>query len=131
LRIAEAYSQRLNPKFQGIKQLVQEYPSHQFVIDFEEAKKLFGAVREPTQEEAMFEEFLRDCGCVPNEARVPVICLLDESLKEDVDDVKTDEHDQTSGDGVTVPNRETSPAAMRVLDPQERNQGSTCGSNEE
>lgn len=59
MKIASAYGQRLNPKKSDIiEKLVSEYPSHNFVIDYEEAKKLFGCVREPKNDEYELEEAL-------------------------------------------------------------------------
>jgi hypothetical protein len=53
LSIALRYGERLNRKFSNLKkdaltQLVYEYPSHDFVIDLEEAKELFQRVELPT-----------------------------------------------------------------------------------
>jgi len=54
LNIAKEYCQRLNKRSQNlrpgaIQRLVYEYPTHDFVIDFEEAKELFHNVSHPTQ----------------------------------------------------------------------------------
>jgi hypothetical protein len=53
LNIALHYGKRLNRKFSNLKKdalerLVYEYPSHDFVIDLEEAKELFQRVELPT-----------------------------------------------------------------------------------
>src|SRR5262249_33890142 len=53
LSIAIHYGERLNRKFTNLKKdaltrLVYEYPSHDFVIDLEEAKELFQRVELPT-----------------------------------------------------------------------------------
>jgi hypothetical protein len=60
LTVATEYCTRLNRKFEnikvnqrdtddtGIKRLVHQYPSHDFVIDFEEAKEIFQRVELPT-----------------------------------------------------------------------------------
>lgn len=68
MRVAEAYSQRLNPNFRHIKKLVGEYPSHEFVIDVEEAEKLFNSVRRINALEAELEESLRDVSLIPHQA---------------------------------------------------------------
>jgi hypothetical protein len=53
LRVAERYCERLNKKSGNIRlgaihRLVYDYPSHDFVIDFEEAKEIFHNVELPT-----------------------------------------------------------------------------------
>ncbi len=53
LRVAEKYCERLNKKSgnimpEAIRRLVYDYPSHDFVIDFEEAKEIFHNVELPT-----------------------------------------------------------------------------------
>jgi hypothetical protein len=60
LNVATEYCERLNGKFEniqvdvhdpesnGIKRLVHGYPSHDFVIDFEEAKEIFQRVELPS-----------------------------------------------------------------------------------
>jgi hypothetical protein len=67
MRVAEAYIKRLNPGFKetNIQQLIGGYPSHEFVIDFDEAKKVFENVREPTEEERKIEIYLRKWDRVP------------------------------------------------------------------
>lgn len=60
--IALAYGDRLNhSRINAIKSLINDYPSHSFVIDREEAKKLFGEsdVREPREDiEIEFESMV-------------------------------------------------------------------------
>jgi hypothetical protein len=62
-RIAREYGKRLaldEKKEEVINKLASEYPSYDFVIDFEEAQKLLGGfVREPTTEEKSLEQYLR------------------------------------------------------------------------
>ncbi|MEA5593971.1 SDH family Clp fold serine proteinase [Rivularia sp. UHCC 0363] len=59
MNIALAYGQRLKPEgIEVIKDLIYNYPSHSFVIDYEEAKKLFDCVREPTELESDLEEII-------------------------------------------------------------------------
>ena len=54
LAVASNYAERLdgNLKPESLERLVSGYPSHQFVIDREEAEKLFQQVREPNEDEA-------------------------------------------------------------------------------
>jgi len=53
LTVAEKYCERLNKSSRNLKpgaihRLVYEYPTHDFVIDFEEASELFESVEQPT-----------------------------------------------------------------------------------
>jgi hypothetical protein len=53
LNIADKYCERLNRRFRNLKpeavhRLIHDYPSHDFVIDFEEAKEIFENVELPT-----------------------------------------------------------------------------------
>lgn len=61
MRIAEEYGKRLgtpNVKEGTLHKLVYEYPSHEFVVDFQEAKELFEKVNLPTTaEHTIAEEF--------------------------------------------------------------------------
>ncbi len=55
LQIASAYGERLNKKWNnllpgGLVRLIESYPSHEFVIDIEEARQLFRSVNEPTNQ---------------------------------------------------------------------------------
>jgi serine dehydrogenase proteinase len=66
MRVAQEYGQRLESKSKNFKRgdtlerLLTSYPSHDFVIDREEAKTLFKNVREPSAEEAALYEALGD-----------------------------------------------------------------------
>ena len=66
VQVAKAYGERLGQigrNFQtdsALDDLVSGYPSHTFVIDREEAKRLFRRVRKPTEDEVWLTEFLRD-----------------------------------------------------------------------
>jgi hypothetical protein len=84
MKIAEAYGIRLNPNFKNIKRLIAEYPSHEFVIDFMEAKTLFSSVREPDSKEAELEQILRQFQCVPY-PKNDLIRLLSKNLKDPVE----------------------------------------------
>jgi hypothetical protein len=48
--VAQAYGSRLSKNLQpsGLNRLIREYPSHDFSIDFDEAKSLFKNVRRPS-----------------------------------------------------------------------------------
>ena len=54
LSVATAYGERLaeyggNATEETVRQLVEDYPTHEFIIDSAEASKLFTTVREPTE----------------------------------------------------------------------------------
>lgn len=66
MRIAQAYIDMLSPSLKNKELLVGGYPSHSFVIDFEEAKKFFEArLRPPTPEESLIEQQLREWNKIP------------------------------------------------------------------
>ena len=55
LSVATAYGERLaelggNSTRETVRQLVEDYPTHEFIIDSAEAKKIFKTVREPSDE---------------------------------------------------------------------------------
>ncbi len=79
MRIAEAYSLRLSPNFKNIKKLIGEYPSHEFVIDYTEAKALFPSVREPDVTESELESILRQAQCAPY-PKADLIRILSKNL---------------------------------------------------
>jgi len=58
IKIADAYGNRVCDDPAIIAKLIAGYPSHGFVIDHEEAKKIFKSVRFVNQEEAIFERHL-------------------------------------------------------------------------
>lgn len=65
LSIATKYGERLDKKYQNLKpgalqRLVREYPSHDFVIDLEEARELFNRVDVPSP--ALYNAVLRTDG---------------------------------------------------------------------
>jgi hypothetical protein len=76
-QVAEKYADRLNPaKKKLVKYLVSEYPSHEFVIDYEEVRKIFRdrdfcqestVVREPNEAEKSLESFLHNYVQFPSE----------------------------------------------------------------
>ncbi len=85
--IVMEYGKRLNPDRQAaIERLISDYPSHDFVIDFDEAQKLFGqAVRLPNPVEVQLETFLIEFAY--NTVRAPLqphIVSLDELLQGEV-----------------------------------------------
>ncbi len=62
MQIARQYGERLsseNENGPAIRPLIENYPSHGFVIDRAEAEKLFGAVRKPTEAEEAFSAMVQ------------------------------------------------------------------------
>lgn len=62
--IARHYGERLSCgrnllSAKAIEKLITGYPSHEFVIDFDEASELFDAVRRPNTVESALEELIR------------------------------------------------------------------------
>lgn len=58
IKIADAYGRRLCEDDSIVSRLIAGYPSHGFVIDFEEASKIFPCVRFVNQDEAILERIL-------------------------------------------------------------------------
>jgi hypothetical protein len=61
VEITRQYGELLQPhRATVVDRLITGYPSHGFVIDFEEAQDLFGCVREPEADESRLEHTLRE-----------------------------------------------------------------------
>jgi hypothetical protein len=58
IKIADAYGKRLCEDTSIVSRLIAGYPSHGFVIDYEEASRIFPNVRFVNQQEAMLERML-------------------------------------------------------------------------
>lgn len=58
IKIADAYGKRLCEDTSIVSRLIAGYPSHGFVIDYEEAKRIFPNVHFVNQQEAMLERML-------------------------------------------------------------------------
>lgn len=79
LNVALEYGVRLvgysgNADVTAVYKLVHEYPSHDFIIDEDEAKELFRSVENPTEELYQVVALLSDA--IYDEARPPVIAAL-------------------------------------------------------
>jgi hypothetical protein len=99
-----------------LERLIASYPSHEFVIDREEAQELFNSVRSPTEDEDELACSIRDIGKSSNlkeqpfyvylsslpvvEEEKPVEAKGDPILKEDRRDPQSEESgvSQSSGD---------------------------------
>jgi hypothetical protein len=115
MKIADAYIQRLNPNFRQAKKLIGGYPSHDFIIDFDEAKDVFENVREPTEHETKIEAILRDWDRVPKQS--DWIGVVSSEKKELVNAANTvDGSDSGSGgNGDTQAEAGTATAAMEAV----------------
>jgi hypothetical protein len=100
MRVAEAYIKRLKPGFNdaNIRKLIGGYPSHDFVIDFDEAKEVFENVREPTDDERKVETYLRNWNRVPKQSNW--IGPISDEKKEPTTNAPS--VDNGSGDGETA-----------------------------
>lgn len=58
IKIANEYGSRLSDKHDLIAKLIVGYPSHGFVIDFDEAQEIFENVRWVNEDESNLEQFL-------------------------------------------------------------------------
>lgn len=74
IKIANEYGTRLCDRHDLIAKLIVGYPSHGFVIDFQEAKEIFNNVRWVTDNESILEQFLLKL--VRNEGEEDVISEL-------------------------------------------------------
>jgi hypothetical protein len=97
LQIASEYAKRLDARFRNTREgcvdrLVHGYPTHDFVIDFDEASELFARVEKPT---ALLQELLTRVGPeayepAPERALVKVVTLGSDKER---GDIKDDSHD--------------------------------------
>jgi len=80
--IAHEYGRRLESKIlkpDALERIVEQYPSHGFVIDLEEAQKLFENVRELDDAEATMAAMLHNH--IRRQSSEPVICDVWEQVK--------------------------------------------------
>ncbi len=75
IKIADSYGRRMCDDRAVISRLIAGYPSHGFVIDFEEAKSIFPSVRFVNQNEARLERLLLTL--IRNEGESAIIERLD------------------------------------------------------
>jgi len=107
VRIAMEYGERIAAKSKNLKpdalaKLVAAYPSHEFVIDRDEARDLFRSVRSPEPEEIAFLDMTHELMHMIN-GSMPFVVLNDlRLLAEDPDaqdqETENDEHGQSHGD---------------------------------
>lgn len=85
MAIARDYGQRLMAKgknldTKALNDLISNYPSHGFVIDYEEAKEKFKNVRECTEDEQSLVNELGDIAQIPQPENSPVVTYLSEEV---------------------------------------------------
>lgn len=113
-RIAIGYGERLakgNLKDDTIVRLVADYPSHDFVIDREEARQLFRSLRGPTDEEVALADVLESAMSRGIRGDSPFVCFLTErlaKLSHDEDGVKDGGREDVGKDDGESPSVEAS-----------------------
>ena len=96
LSVATAYGERLvghggNATLETVRRLVEDYPTHEFIIDREEARELFKNVSEPTSE---MQDLMVALGEIVYSVQSPhLIMRLDKELKQ------TEATDDEDGEG--------------------------------
>lgn len=82
--IAAAYGERLCNNADAVRRLTGDYPSHEFVIDIDEARTLFdnNKVRPPTPDEAKLEKFVLGRIREPNGIRIVLTDIIKKSDNE-------------------------------------------------
>lgn len=93
--IAFEYGMRLGAKPYTVHHLIHHYPSHAFVIDFDEAHALFPCVREPDILDSLvenqirkilFDEFGCECVRIPNEDSLAAFLTLPSEEEDETND---------------------------------------------
>jgi hypothetical protein len=87
LAITQAYGSLLTNKSDAVTNLTVGYPSHGFVINFKEAKKLFGNVRQPNETETVLELLLEE------HVKDPCDSVLNVWLSESEDNNEEENHE--------------------------------------
>ncbi len=108
LAITYAYGSRLTDNTEALEILISGYPSHGFVIDYEEAKDLLGNVRPMTQEEDAAIGQLKNLLRHPHDQLI--VAILDEFLDDAVAQNQKGEGDDTA---VQRPSETSDPGAIQ------------------
>lgn len=95
--IANDYADRLggeNLRPGAMRKLVEEYPSHGFVIDYDECRKLFKDIRRPSQEEMQIADLFKDLlRHYDNKVNViDVGAVVGDNVGQIAEDLKHEEH---------------------------------------
>jgi hypothetical protein len=104
IKIADAYGKRLCEDTSIVSRLIAGYPSHGFVIDYEEASRIFPNVRFVNQQEALLERMLFHIVRAENEE--PTISDLLEFVAEQEQEEKDKQQqkEQESEKNIDLPN---------------------------
>jgi hypothetical protein len=101
IQIAYDYGIRLNPKKADmISQLVSGYPSHSFVIDYQEAQVLFGNVRRPEGAECILEQVLYECVRSPT-SEVLIMNLSSLTSSDNVENTEDEDNEEKNNSAET------------------------------
>ncbi len=114
LRVAEAYGKRLaeygrNTKSDAVSRLVHKYPSHDYIIDAEEAKTLFQKV-DTTQQAEHTIKLMSTLSEISAAARPAYISRLDSKEERSDQESATGGTDQAAGGGKEADNAKPRPA---------------------
>lgn len=96
--IAEEYGKRLssnNVLEETLEALVENYPSHGFVIDREEASELFANVRKPTDEEEYLANLTEPFTIMGQESNEPIVEFLSILIPNEEEEVEEGENVST------------------------------------
>jgi hypothetical protein len=99
--VAKEYGKRLSKKrgelAEALDRLVSDYPSHDFVIDRDEANELFGNVREPTEEEESLARIVDEIS-KGSETNEPFVVFLSSMIERDepVQQAEKGENDESN-----------------------------------
>lgn len=123
LSIANDYGERLNYKTKilkpdALRQLVNGYPSHNFVIDREEAEEIFLRVREPSSAEQDAIDALWNIVARIDILDEPMVVLFSaEATEEENEDVDSADGDISRPDGAEPPPRQSTAGSSRPRRP--------------
>jgi hypothetical protein len=121
--IAEEYGDRLargNEQPGTIQRLISAYPSHSFVIDRDEASKLFRTVREPTDSESTLAQFIEpyvEEGLRSSSPLVEFLSVLvqdDEDSQNDIEGENSDDSNQSEAVQKTTGSEGDSPTEESI-----------------
>ena len=128
ISIASFYGNRLltegrNIAPEALEFITSAYPSHDFVIDRQEASRLFGEVREPTSEEAILAEKLGEQARHPNglgKQKGPLFSFLSTEFEQTVaQDGRTEEQRRGKGDAESRDPARSGPDAVAEKAPEQ------------
>jgi len=107
-QIAQHYGSRLvkkslNASQEVVQQLIEGYPAHSCVIDYEEVKEKFSVVTKPSGDEEKLLDMLGVLSVVADDSFGKPFVLALSELKQEVDSEKSDETEGPQSDDAGVP----------------------------